>query len=116
MVNQVIVKEMIRMPLKFKSIPLMYSKERIGLKNNTLRKIDVTDGRICKLIYAMNGEAVNFDGLIEIENSVSKESFVRQITDITEWEGMLIITWKHPKLSPTTLEAENNKERVQKYD
>lgn len=83
------------MVITFKSNPKNWEKERDGRKPNTFRKFDSVDGRHCKLLYASNDEASNYDGLIAIENTETKEIFTRKITDITFWDGYFIVSWKH---------------------
>lgn len=70
----------------FKSIPFMWKKEKDGRKPNTLRKID---GGI-RFRWLREGCLH-----IKIVNSLTGDSFVREITDYTEWEGWAIISWKH---------------------
>ena len=74
--------------VKFKSIPLIFFKEMMGLKSNTLRKIDQEDLRFkllrsgCKYIVIQHSENADI-------------FFVREITDYTEWDGYAIISWEH---------------------
>jgi len=77
--------------VRFKSIPENYGKELDGRKPNTLREKDLEDERYRILGASMvSGEF----GFIEIENTESGRVFRRQITDVTEWKGWLIISWK----------------------
>ena len=78
--------------ITFKSIPDMFSKERDGLKPNTLRKVDINDNRFFRLISCI--KRVEPYPLIEIRNTETLESFIRQITDVTFWEGYAIISWR----------------------
>jgi hypothetical protein len=73
--------------VEFKTIGPIFEKERDGLKPNTLRKIDLKDKRFGML---RNGR-IRF---IRIVNPGTKESFVREVTDYTEWEGWAIISWR----------------------
>ena len=69
----------------FKSIPLNYNKEFIGIKPNTLRKIDETDIRFKALRDGCSR--------IRIVNTETHEYFEREIIDYTEWDGYAIISW-----------------------
>jgi hypothetical protein len=73
--------------VRFKSHPRYYKKEKDGLKSNTLRKVDEGDIRFQALRR-------NSCGFIEIINSTTNESFMREITDYTEYEGWAIISWR----------------------
>lgn len=69
--------------VEFKSLSKYYDKEKNDKKNNTIRKIDKTDGRFSfKPKY------------IIIRNKNTNESFIREISDITDFEGYRIFTWK----------------------
>ena len=72
----------------FKSHPLHYYNERDGTKANTVRHIDEEDARF-KLLR--EGKVKN----IKIVNSVDGQSFIRPISNRTEWEGLMIISWSH---------------------
>ena len=78
------------MTVRFKSKPEMFKKEALGLKCNTLRKIDVNDQRFLDLRKGCDE--------IVIDSTEGNATFVRKITDYTEWEGWAIISWKHPKM------------------
>lgn len=84
---------------KFKSAQPFFDKERFGVKNNTVRKIDLGDDRFVSLIaYAVSGFN---DGDIQIEITSVEDpslSFIRDIRDISFWENMIIITWHDPKI------------------
>ena len=70
----------------------MFYKEKIGKKPNTLRRKDLDDERHLMLGAMM---ATDDYGFIEIESTFDREVFKRQITDVTEWDGWLIISWEH---------------------
>lgn len=72
----------------FKSIPAMWNKEKDGRKPNTLRRIDVFDARF-NILNRMQVEK------IIMENTETGETFEREITDYTQWDGWAIISWKH---------------------
>jgi len=80
--------------VKFKSFPENWVKEHDGRKPNTIRKKDLNDNRHRRLGVMM---AADDYGTIEIENTATGEVFRRDITDVTEWDGWLIISWKHYK-------------------
>ena len=72
--------------IKFKSTPEMYEKEITGKKPNTLREIEPGDKRF----KALKKDQAK---IIVIENTETKETFDRTITDYTEWKGWAIISW-----------------------
>ena len=77
------------MIVTFETCPGYYEQEEDGRKNNTVRKIDSEDPRFKWMA----------DGLvdhIQIVSSGNPEyNFRRDITDISFWEDIVIITWKH---------------------
>jgi hypothetical protein len=83
------------MIVQFKSIDDIYHKERMGLKPNTVREIDLSDERFLNLIsYYQFG--FNFgDITIKIVNAQTEESFERIVEDITIFKNLMIISWKH---------------------
>ena len=83
----------------FKSWHDNFVKEESNIKNNTLRKIDLSDDRFIKLI-AMK-ETGNY-GFIEIEEKTildSNDSFRRKIRDVTIFDDWIIITWEEKEES-----------------
>ena len=72
--------------VKFKSAPFYYSKEKAGLKPNTVRRVE-SDERFSKL----TNRTAHF---ITIQNSKNGKQFIRRITDISFWEGLVIISWE----------------------
>ena len=74
--------------IKFKSNPIFFKKERSGLKPNTVRMVSTADERF----KALDEKTAT---IIEIENTETKEFFLRMITDISFWNGQFIISWKH---------------------
>ena len=78
--------------IRFKSTQEMYRKELLKLKPNTLRLKDIEDDRFIKLMNFENGNLNNL--IIEIENNKTGESFGRSVTDVTSWEGWVIISFK----------------------
>lgn len=80
--------------VKFKSFPVNYEKEKDGRKPNTLRLKETNDYRFVHLgAMMLSGDY----GKIQIKNSGTEESFVRTITDVSEWQGWIIISWRHRK-------------------
>ena len=75
--------------VSFKSIPEMYEKEKSGIKNNTVRLVDIFDKRFDIL------EDISNEVEIEIINTETKESFIRKIRDVTFFYEYCVITWKH---------------------
>ena len=63
------------MKIIVKSIPENWEKENDGRKPNTVRHLDGAD-------------------VIEVVNTETGEKFEEVITDIRNWKGMIIISWK----------------------
>ena len=83
---------MIPTEFEFKSNHKYFYIEAKGTKNNTVREIDLQDERFLDLIYWMQ---VGWnDGDIKIKIVNEEKSFVRDITDISIWKNLMIITWK----------------------
>jgi hypothetical protein len=82
---------------KFKTHEDYYWKEQSGIKNNTVREIDLKDERFLDLI-TWNQLSFN-DGDLKIEISRTpgdrNDFFIRDIRDITIWNNLMIITWNH---------------------
>ena len=76
----------------FRSNNEVFWKEKLGLKPNTLRKVDKADPRFELLI---KGEFRN----IRITNNLTGDFFSRNIKDVTLWEGWVIISWEHKDTS-----------------
>lgn len=89
--------------VSFNSLPIYYEKEKSGIKNNTVRrslslwkdKILLKNQRYSLLKKFENKEIKELEIEICLSETDKKESFIRKITDITEYEGFFIITWKH---------------------
>lgn len=79
----------------FKSEENFYEKEREGIKNNTVREIDLNDNRFLSLIAWMMAGWDDGEILIKITSKYSGEYFVRQIRDISVYGDFMIITWNH---------------------
>lgn len=76
--------------LVFKSEPLFYYKELDGTKPNTVREVkDNADYRL-ELLKRGNPKKIKI-----INAGNPKLSFTRQITDISYWNGLWIISWRH---------------------
>lgn len=79
--------------VQFKSDPFFYYKEKSGLKPNTFRKIEYHDARFDSLIDMMQKREF---GKIQVFNSEDDNIFfIREITDVTYYQGFLIISWEH---------------------
>ena len=63
------------MKIIVKSVPEMWEKEKSGAKSCTVRTLDGRD-------------------MIKIINTETGESFARKITDISVWNGQIIISFK----------------------
>lgn len=81
--------------LYFRSFPEYFVKEEDGRKPNTLRKLPKDDYRNDIIKKWEDGEKV----LIEITDTPDLNSFRREVTDITKWEGWTIISWKHSQVN-----------------
>ena len=81
--------------LEFKSDEENYIKEKSGLKPNTVREIDLNEDKFQEL---ENRRLNNCYGRIKITNarySDGHDYFIREITDITLWKNLSIISWEH---------------------
>jgi len=83
----------------FKSSDKFYFDEKDGKKNNTVREIDLEDGRFISLIAYT---AIGFNiGEIKIRISPTTEDnpfmkpFVRIIKNISIYKNLMIISWVH---------------------
>lgn len=78
----------------FKSRQPFFDKEKYGIKNNTVREIDLEDERFLRLIR-FNEEGYD-RGELKIQIIDYKRpdnSFTRDIRDISIWKNLMIITW-----------------------
>jgi len=83
---------------RFKSYSHIFEKERDDVKNNTVREVDLNDDRFTQLI-AWSEIGWN-DGEIQIiiqRGDDDKDYFIRDIRDITIYNGLMVITWKIEK-------------------
>lgn len=78
--------------IKFKSTPDNWRKEYLGLKRNTIRKPDTEQDVRFDVISDHVNETVNLVN-IEIENTITNETFTREVTDITYFNEWFIISW-----------------------
>lgn len=78
--------------ISFKSIEPNFRVEYLGLKSNTLREIDISDIRDKVIQEWLDGDFSMLN--IEIINPKSGEKFTREVTDITQWKGWTIISWR----------------------
>ena len=81
--------------IQFKSTPINYRKESLGLKRNTVRDLaeDSPENDIRRAILDefINGELDNL--FIKIIKTTTLESFERKVTDVTIFQGIYIISW-----------------------
>jgi len=78
--------------ITFKSVPSNFEKEKDGRKPNTMRKVDWDDARFMRLAGSSLSKPPT---RVRIINTETLESFTREITDITFWDGWCIISWKN---------------------
>lgn len=81
----------------FKSTPNNWRKEYLGIKPNTLRSfetilnsIDIRKEILDKYLLC----ELNLINIV-ITNTETKETFTREVTDVTFFNEMYIISWKH---------------------
>ena len=80
--------------IEFKSISCYFDAEKSGLKNNTIRKIDMKDGRFLQLLEMIRRNRYDLAQIRITRAELPNDSFVRQIRHITKWNDFLIITWR----------------------
>lgn len=81
----------------FKSNPENFYKEREGLKSCTIRRISLwSEMKEFEEFYnhRTNGSLYITAQTIKIINSTTHESFTRTISDISEFEGLWVISWR----------------------
>jgi hypothetical protein len=76
--------------VEFKSIPEFFAQEKAGVKPNSVRICDNDEDT--RFEAMKNGEAK----IVRIKNSVTGETFERAIEDVTIWNDIYIISWRHP--------------------
>lgn len=74
----------------FSSYPVFYFKESTGIKNNTVR-LNPTSAQINKIMNWWNTMETKY---IRITNTETSDSFIRRLLDITEYENVIVFTWK----------------------
>ena len=101
--NEQAVFEENKMKIEFKSLPEYFAKEKSGVKNNTVRIVDIADARFKILSEHNCGER---DLEIVIENKDTGEKFKRTLKDVTFFNAgntadgerneisLVIITWR----------------------
>jgi len=81
--------------VKFKTVAGIYPKERAGIKNNTVRLVDMNDERFKILKEMVDNKKL---GGIIIENKETHMKFRRDIIDICFFRilylDLCIITWR----------------------
>ncbi len=79
----------------FKSRQPFFDKEKAGIKNNTVREIDLNEDKFLELIQHMMNGFNDGDIRIEICNAENPDNnFFRDITDISVYNHLMVITWK----------------------
>ena len=84
--------------IEFKSTPDKFYTERSGLKPNTIRRItmwsELKEFEAFYQRYLHNKTVVNPDLYrIKIINTLTKEEFIRVLTDITQFEDLFVFSW-----------------------
>jgi len=91
-----VVIDLEKIEIGFKSTPEYYHQESDGRKNNTVRKIDWEDSRFPTLLLM---EQHNSFGFIKItlpgQCQGQDVTFKRRIQNVSVWNDLMIITWKH---------------------
>ena len=80
--------------IEFKSIPEYYKKEISGIKNNTIRFVNIVEDK--KILLILND--IKCIRIVNTDDSTCISSFVRTITDITRYKKnemiLYIFTWE----------------------
>jgi len=77
--------------ITFKTCEPFYTREKLGMKPNTVRRVSRDDARILLIssLYLLLE--------IEVKNAgAENESFVRNLTDISYFDDRFIFSWHHP--------------------
>jgi len=77
--------------VEFKSNPENFEKEKSGIKCNTVRIPAPTGKGMDERFLQITSQRTH---KIKIINSETGESFIRDITDVTIWKGIWIISWR----------------------
>lgn len=89
----------IKKVFEFKSQQPYYDKEKYGLKNNTVRHIDLNDKRYIDLIHWSRIGWRNGGIKIKIVCAEEpKDFFTRDIRDISIYNNLMIITWNREEI------------------
>lgn len=87
----------------FKSNIRFFEEERIGLKPNTVRKIDLNDQRFQALIFHYYRNFIPGEIEIIIESSENpSRNFARKLKHIAIWDDLMILSWEHPEPDEVT--------------
>lgn len=97
--------------IQFKSVDEIYHKEKIGLKPNTVREIDLNDDRFLHLISKAYSGFDEGEITIRIVNADTGDWFEREVEDITIFKGLMIISWKQKDTSSTQKETDGGNEK-----
>lgn len=81
--------------VRFKSVEPFFTKEKDGIKPNTVREIDMSDERFLKLAaWSLCTMDNQFHICIMDANDVMR-GFFRPIKDISFYKNLVIISWVH---------------------
>jgi hypothetical protein len=75
--------------VEFKSNPEFFVKEKNGQKPNTVRVCDDNDD--LRFVALRSGDCK----MIRIRNTITGESFEREIMDVSVWHDVYIVSWRH---------------------
>lgn len=92
---------------EFKTSVFYWDRERMDVKNNTVREIDLSDERFTNLIAWMETGWDDGEIQIRIVNAFNDKHFTRNIRDICIWENIMIITWNEVITKPSDYENPN---------
>lgn len=78
-----------------KSTPEYFYKEREGLKSCTIRRISLwSEMKEFEEFYKASRAMPVGELKIKIINSITHEEFTRTISDISEFEGLWVFSWR----------------------
>ena len=80
------------MKIEFKTIPVFFRKEYLGLKNNTVRVQDDPEDIRFEILNNFISGKINLLNIVII-NPETQEQFTRIIRDVVDYKGTYIITW-----------------------
>ncbi len=93
--EKTLMEEKMNRMIEFKSERKYYDLERWGFKSNTVREVDLNDDRFIEL-WKVSKHIDDAQNIIKIQTTDKTEWFARDITNVTFWKNLCIISWKHP--------------------